>query len=197
MEDAAVPAASVRLVAPDRDLLPAYRAALASGWGPHFLYPEQTRLAHLEAIAVDAEVFLASLSDWRPLTGTPPLHRLTRWILKDGAFAGIAVLRWPPVGQDLPREAWGHLGLYVLPGLRARGLGRIALRLACEEAWDRGIRPVRFWMDPANVASRRILEEIGAEPGGWTTPPFALPSGSARLLGWQWSPPEPAHQVAA
>jgi predicted acetyltransferase len=181
MDHVAVPAASVRLVAPDRDLLPAYRAALASGWGPHFLYPEQTRLAHLEA-------FLASLSHWRPLTGSPPLHRLTRWILKDGTFAGIAVLRWPPAGQDLPREAWGHLGLYVLPGLRARGLGRIALRLACEEAWDRGIRPVRFWMDPANVASRRILEEIGAEPGGRTTPPFSLPSGSLDLLGWTWTP---------
>jgi RimJ/RimL family protein N-acetyltransferase len=183
-----MPAASVRLAAPDRGLLPAYRAALEDGWGPHFLYPERIRLAHLAAIAADADGFLAGLSDWRPLTGDPPLHRLTRWILKDGAFAGIAVLRWPPAGQDLPREAWGHLGLYVLPGLRAKGLGRTALRLACEEAWDRGIRPVRFWMDPANVASRRILEAVGAVPGGWQEPPFSLPSGSRMLLGWTWTP---------
>jgi hypothetical protein len=102
-------------VAPDRDLLLAYRAALANGWGPHFLW-------HLEAIAADAEAFLASLSDWRSLTDSPPLHRFTRLFLKDGVFAGIAVLRWPPAGQDLPREAWGHLGRHGLPGLRARGL---------------------------------------------------------------------------
>lgn len=181
-------ASAVRLVAPDRTLLPAYRAALEGGWGPHFLYPDQVRQAHLEAIAADADGFLASLSDWGPLTGTPPLHRLTRWILRDGAFAGISVLRWPPEGQDLPREAWGNLGLYVLPGLRAKGLGRIALGLACAEAWALGIRPVRFWMDPANLASRRILEEIGAVPGGRQAPPFALPSGSPELLGWTWAP---------
>jgi hypothetical protein len=39
--------------------------------------------------------------------------------------------------------------------------------------------------------------QIGTEPEGWTTPSFALPSGSRRLLGWQWSPSEPASQVTA
>jgi len=195
MQDLSFPA--VRLVVPDASLLPAYRQALENGWGPHFLYPEEVRRAHLAAIAEDAEAFLASLSDWQPLTGAPPLHRRTRWVLADGAFAGTLLLRWPPPGCPLPREAWGNLGLYILPGLRARGLGRVALRLACEEAWEAGIRPVRFWMDPANTASRRILEEIGAVPGGRQAPPFALPSGSPDLLGWEWSPSGTSFSVAA
>ena len=155
------------------------------------------RQAHLEAIAEDADGFLAGLSDWRPLVGTPPLHRLTRWVLRDGAFAGISTLRWSSPGVPLPRDSWGNRGLYILPGLRARGLGRIALRLACEEAWSFGIRPVSFWMDPANVASRRILEEIGAASGGRMAPPFALPSGSPELLGWTWTPEGAALSDAA
>ena len=153
---------------PSRDVLPGYVDALATGWSPNNIRPEAAT-EQLDAIDRDADAFLASLED--PEAKGPPvqladgsivprLPSIRRWIVCDG-FAGSIGLRWQPGTHDLPPTALGHIGYAVVPWRRGEGLATRALSEVLPMARDLGLDWVDVTVDPANTASRRVVEKAG------------------------------------
>ena len=161
----------IRLVVPSRALLPAYVAALQTGWSPDNLRPQVAR-EQLEAIAKDADAFLAGMVD-REAKGGPvtlpdgsrvprlPGYRL--WI-SDGDFCGSIGIRWVPGTTELPPHVLGHIGYAVVPWKRNRGVATRALALMLREARREGLDHVIVTTDPDNVPSQKVIEANGAGP---------------------------------
>lgn len=154
-----------RLIRPALEALEGYAAALRAGWSPFNVGGEAVVRAHLEAIARDAESFLASLEDPEarggPITlpdGTtvPRLPSVTRWIW-DGAFCGAIHLRWQPGTSALPPHVLGHVGYAVVPWKRGQGHATRALALLLPEARSVGLAHLDLTTDPANVASQKVI----------------------------------------
>lgn len=162
----------VTLVIPVAGWLPAYRAALTSGWSPDPVRPRDTARDELDAIARDPAVFLARLDQPQPGgapvtlpdgSTVPRLPQITRWIVGGGTFLGSISLRWQPGGDDLPPHVLGHLGYAILPAHRGRGHATAALTLMLGEARARGLRRVELIVDPGNLSSIRVIENTGGE----------------------------------
>jgi len=155
---------TIRLMAPGRDLLAGYAAALAAGWSP-----DNTRDVsgeQLAALRADAGAFLDRLTaqggtitlwDGREV---PKLPHVRRWI-SDGEFCGSIGLRWQEGSDDLPPHVLGHIGYAVVPGKRRRGYARAALGLMLGVAREVGLGRVMLTCAESNVASRRVIEANG------------------------------------
>lgn len=83
----------------------------------------------------------------------------TFWIMSDDTVAGM--LRMRHYLTDALRIKGGHIGYYVSPRARRRGLATGALGLALRELAQRGERRIMLTTDPGNVASIRVIERHG------------------------------------
>jgi predicted acetyltransferase len=159
---------NVVLVRPAAEYLPAYVAALRRGYAPSTSRPEK-RLEELDAIAADADAFLASCEDLEA-RGAPVklpdgsrvarLPALQRWIW-DGEFAGGVGLRWQAGTAELPAWCHGHVGYSVVEWKRRRGYATQALRMILPEARSVGLPYVEVVTSPENVGSQRVIAANG------------------------------------
>lgn len=155
---------TLELIAPDRAHLPAYAAALRTGWSPSTT--TDVSGAFLAAIDADADAFLADLvsSDGVVVqpdgTTRPKLPQIIRWMW-DNEFVGSINLRWQCGTDDLPPHVSGHIGYAVVPWKRRKGYATEALRMMLPEAKTVGLRSVEITTDVGNDASRRVIERCG------------------------------------
>ena len=162
-------AMTFELVAPTREHLPRYVAALERGWSPDNLRGAAATAEQLEQIRADADAFVQGLFD--PEGKGPPVrlpdgtevprlpgYHLWMW---DGDFCGAIGLRWQPGTSALPPYVMGHIGYGVVPWKQRRGYAREALRLMLLRAREQGLSRVEITTDPTNVASRRVIETNG------------------------------------
>ena len=160
--------ATVELVRPTLDHLPAYADALTRGWSPDNLRP-QVAEEQLARFSDDPETFIAGFDD--PDAKGPPvilpdgsrvprLPGVHRWIWQDG-FCGTIGLRWQPGTEALPPHCPGHVGYAVVPWRRNRGLASAALIALLPEARAIGLRHIDITTAPENTASIRVIERAG------------------------------------
>ena len=153
---------------PSIDLLDSYVAALRTGWSPSTMQPEAAD-EELAAIAIDPELFVASLVDREAsgppirqpngtLTGRLPGYRKWMW---DGEFSGSINLRWQPGTNALPPHVLGHIGYSVVPWKRRRGYATAALASILVDAASEGLTEVEITTDADNVGSQRVIEANG------------------------------------
>jgi predicted acetyltransferase len=90
----------------------------------------------------------------------PKLPFISRWMW-DGEFCGSISLRWQAGTDELPPFVLGHVGYAVVPWKRGRGHATEALRLTLDEARRVGLGRLQITTDPANQASRRVIERNG------------------------------------
>ena len=81
------------------------------------------------------------------------------WILADGTVAGM--LRMRHHLNDALRIKGGHIGYYVSPRWRRRGVARAALGLALRELLGHGELRALLTTYPDNVGSIRVIEGHG------------------------------------
>jgi predicted acetyltransferase len=170
-----------RLVRPTLALLPHYVAALQRGWSADGRREAVVALQELDAIAGDAERFVAGR--WNPLGGgdpvtlpdgsqVPRLPNVQHWIWDgdderaagdgaDGPFCGLINLRWVAGGGPLPPYVLGHIGYSVVPWQRRRGLATWALGQVLPLARAQGLAAVELTTDPDNLGSQRVIEANG------------------------------------
>lgn len=154
---------------PARELLGHYVEALQRGWSPDNLRRDLTAAEHLEAIARDADGFLARHIDpeakGKPVelpdgSIVPRLPGITLWMW-DGEFAGSINLRWQRGTSELPPHVLGHIGYSVVPWKQRRGYASAALGMVLPHARQQGLEYVTITCDPANEASRKVIEANG------------------------------------
>src|SRR5262245_33951393 len=127
----------LQLLVPSLAQLPSYADAVRRGWSPNNM--DDVRAEQLNAIAADAEAFIASMLSQAGhvrLPGgaeVPRLPNRVRWMW-DGEFAGRIGLRWQPGTDALPEYTLGHIGFAVVPWKRRRGYATEALRMILLEA---------------------------------------------------------------
>jgi predicted acetyltransferase len=158
----------LRLVWPAAQHLDSYIAALEQGWSPNNVDPKAGR-ADLQAIAGDAEAFLAGMIDREARlpdivlpdgTRAKRLPGFRKWIW-DGEFCGVIGLRWQWGTNELPPHVLGHIGFAVVPWKRRRGYATRALSMLLPEAKAEGLSYVELTANVDNVASRRVIEANG------------------------------------
>lgn len=159
----------LRLVRPAHEHLASYLAALDQGWSPDSGRGAEAIRAEQEAIARDADLFLARMVD-RKAAGGPvvladgsTVKRLPgyRYWLWDGEFCGHISFRWQPGTTDLPPTCLGHIGYSVVPWKRRRGYATEALRQLLPLTRQEGLPFVELTTDVDNVASQRVIEANG------------------------------------
>jgi predicted acetyltransferase len=155
----------VRLVSPSAEFLPAYVAALQSGWSPSTT--RDISGEHLAAIAADPDAFLAQFQPGaggmvRQADGSelPRVPGATYWIW-DGEFCGSINYRYLRGTEELPAHVSGHVGYAVVPAKRGRGVARTALRLLLPILHELGLARVLLTCDEDNHASRQVIESTG------------------------------------
>jgi predicted acetyltransferase len=171
---------TIALLTPALDYLPAYAAALKTGWSPNTLDPAFGQ-RELAKIAADPADFVASLTD-REAKGDPitlpngavvqrlPGYRLWLW---DGEFCGSLGLRWQPGTSALPDYCYGHIGYAIVPWKRRRGYATRALGLLLDEARREGLAEVELTTDPDNIASQKVILANGGRLLGRQVRPAA------------------------
>lgn len=82
----------------------------------------------------------------------------TFWIVEGGKALGMLRMRHE---LNEARVAGGHIGYYVRPSARKRGLATQALRLALTEIGALGVCSVMLTTNPGNHGSIRVIEENG------------------------------------
>lgn len=83
---------------------------------------------------------------------------ITFWLVNDNDFIGCVNLRLR-LTPELT-EYGGHLGCFIRAGMRHRGYGTLAFKLALKEARRHRISPVLLTCTGSNVASYRQLEKF-------------------------------------
>ena len=163
-QESATSSLRLRLLAPSLDLLPAYAAALETGWSPNNV--TNVSREQLAAIREDAREFLAELTRQGGTISLPDgaevprLPFIVRWMW-DGEFCGHISLRWQAGSDSLPPYVLGHVGYAVVPWKRARGYATEALRLVLDEARGIGLGRLEITTEPGNEASCRVIERNG------------------------------------
>jgi predicted acetyltransferase len=166
---------AIRLVTPSVEHLPAYIAALESGWSPNTT--RDVCAEQLTAIAADPAAFLRQFMP--EATGTvklgdgtevPRLPGATYWIF-DTAFCGAINHRRMPGTEELPPHVSGHIGYAVIPAKRGRGVAKAALRLLLPMLHELGLPRALLTCDETNIASRRVIEANGGVFDGFDAAP--------------------------
>ena len=93
----------------------------------------------------------------------------TFWILEDGKAAGLVRMRHRL--NDNLKIKGGHIGYYVRPSARRRGVASAALGLALQEIARLGIHEVMPTTNPDNFGSIRVIEENGGALTAQVTDP--------------------------
>ena len=159
----------MQLVWPSREYLVSYIDVLERGWSPDNVRGLAATREELDAIAADADRFLASLVDRDAKAGpitlldgstVPRLPGYRRWMW-DGDVCGSTSLRWQKGSEELPPHCLGHIGYAVVPWKQRRGYATRALKLVLEDARAEGLRYVDIVTGPDNPASQRVIERNG------------------------------------
>jgi predicted acetyltransferase len=110
-----------------------------------------------------------------PRPGLVP--QTTLWWVDGEEFLGRLSLRHHLTPQL--RRHGGHIGYDVRPSARRRGHATAMLRAALPIAAGLGINPALLTCDPANVASRKVIEACGGARDGGAGPQlrFWVPTG--------------------
>ena len=85
----------------------------------------------------------------------------TFWILEQDRAVGL--LRMRHELNAATRIQGGHIGYYIRPDARQRGLATQALGLALQEIEALGVRRVMLTTNPSNLGSIRVIEENGGQ----------------------------------
>lgn len=162
----------MKLIVPTLDHLDDYADALRRGWSPDNIRLAAAAREQLEAIAQDAQAFVARADD-REATGGPitlldgskvaRLPGFVRWIW-DGEFCGQIGFRWQPGTEALPSYCLGHVGYSVVPWKRRRGYATRALALMLPEARREGLAYIELTTAPDNIASQKVIAANGGVP---------------------------------
>ena len=183
---------TTRLLMPTLDRLPAYVAALKTGWSADNLRGAAAAVETLARIDADAALFIERQTDPQALgdpVTLPDGSQVARipgrvfWIWDDeaDAFCGSLGLRWQVGTPALPPHCLGHVGYAVVPWQRNRGHAGAALRAVLPHARDEaGLPYVEVTTDPDNLASRRVIERAGGVLFEHFTKPAAF-AGAAGL----------------
>lgn len=163
-----MPRGGLTLVAPDLAYLPAYKAALETGWSANTT--RDTSKQELSKIALGPDRFIGDFT-WRPgqlivLEDGTQVERLpgfTRWIW-DGGFCGSINIRHLPGTDELPPHVSGHVGYSVVPWKRRQGCASFALRAILPLGAEMGLGRLMVTCDPDNVGSRAVIEKCGGSP---------------------------------
>jgi len=159
----------MELVRPAEEHLPSYIAAVKQGWSPDNMRGAEAVKEELKAIERSPSLYLERLVD-REAKGKPivlpngsivprlPGYRLWLW---DGEFCGFISFRWQPGTPALPPYCLGHIGYGVVPWKRRRGYGTQALKQLLPTIKLEGLPYIEITTDPANYASRRVIEANG------------------------------------
>ncbi len=177
---------AVRLVTPSTEFLPAYVAALQTGWSPSTT--RDISGEHLAAISADPDAFLAQYQPGaggmvRQADGSelPRVPGATYW-LWDGEFCGSINYRYLHGTEDLPAHVSGHVGYAVVPAKRGRGVARTALRLLLPILNELGLSRALLTCDEDNHASRKVIEATGGVYDGIA--PAEESHGTRKLRFW-------------
>lgn len=159
----------VRLLKPDLDFLPHYKAALERGWSADNIRGLAATEEELRRIAEDPVAFVASFDHLEPRgeaitlpdgTQAPRLPGYRRWIW-DGEFCGSIGLRWQPGTSALPEYVFGHVGYAIVPWKRGLGRATQALALLLPDARARGLDYVELTTTDDNPASQKVITANG------------------------------------
>lgn len=123
-------------------------------------------------LRADADPQFPRPPGWVPCT--------TLWWVEDGNFLARVTIRHQLVGTL--KTLGGHIGYWVRPSARRRGVGTAAFVACLPFACELGIDPVLVTCDADNEGSRRIIENgggrfdnvIGIKRRYW------VPTGSSR-----------------
>lgn len=171
------------LVAPAREYLEGFAAALRAGWSPSTT--RDVSREFLADIERDADAFLADLVSENGVvkladgTTRPRLPMIVRW-MSDGEFCGSINLRWQHGTDALPPHVSGHIGYAVVPWKRGRGYATASLATMLEKAAEVGLGRVEITTDEDNLASQRVIEKAGGVFVG-TRPPDPVTPTAKRV----------------
>ncbi|ANL28426.1 GCN5-related N-acetyltransferase protein [Rhizobium phaseoli] len=162
--DPAKTAGRVTLLAPDRENLSGFEAALAAGWSPdpRRAGDEAYIGGELQRLRRDRSRFLADLLGGGEPGSAAPLTTHLFWIW-DGEFCGSISLRFQPGTEELPPEVSGHVGYSVVPWKRRNGHATAALGLLLAFAAKQGLARLVILCNEENDVSRRVIERNGGQ----------------------------------
>jgi predicted acetyltransferase len=171
----------LNLVPPSLAGLPAYVAALETGWSPNNerdVAGEQLAFYRRDPAALLNELIR---QDGTITLGTglvvPRLPSHVFW-LDDGEFCGVINLRYAPGTDALPPHVNGHIGYAVVPWKQRRGYATQALALLLPMARQVGLNSVQITCDDDNERSRRVI----TANGGVFERSYAAAGGKTKLL---------------
>ncbi|MDI2033469.1 GNAT family N-acetyltransferase [Paenarthrobacter nitroguajacolicus] len=108
-----------------------------------------------------------AVASFRPPEGLA--NQTTLWITEGTDYLGAASLRHSLLNEYL-KEVGGHIGYGIRPSARGKGLAKLALAGALEEARGMGLKRVMVTCKQPNVASARTIEACGGELEGVRPP---------------------------
>ena len=135
------------------------------------------------------QALLQVFDDWHVARNLPKgfVPQTVYWLLDgDGTLCGETRVRHR-LSPQLRIEG-GHIGYFVHPDHRGRGLGHAILRLALAEVAKHGVDPALVTCNGDNVPSRRVIEGAGGNLKGKGISPktgatvlaFEVPAAPAR-----------------
>ncbi|MGI8726901.1 MAG: GNAT family N-acetyltransferase [Solirubrobacterales bacterium] len=84
----------------------------------------------------------------------------------EAVAVGFATIYWSWSTLDAGRVGLLH-DLYVIPDLRARGVGRSLIEASREACRKRGVPKLTWDTAPDNLPAQRLYDSIGAERSSW------------------------------
>lgn len=134
--------------------------------------------------AEDLEAVTAACQDpeiarWLPVIPSPYTEQDARDFLEQsrlkwdlGEAYGFAIVDEEgellgSIAMRMLRFSTGHIGYWVTPGARGRGVATNALKVLCRWAVDElGLKRLELMTDPRNVGSQRVAEKAGFQREG-------------------------------